>query len=241
MEATVTETSSAPTTARLMQKLGAEMVGTFALVFAGCGAVMVDGLTGGTITHVGVGMAFGLAIMVMIYATGHISGAHFNPAVTIAFAITRRFPAREVLPYITAQFLAGVVAAYTLRNVLGDVASVGATMPSGSVMQSFTLEVVLTFFLMFVIIAVASDARAVGQMAGLAIGGTVALAAIFGGPISGASMNPARSLGPALAAGDVSLLWLYFVAPIVGAGAGATVYELIRCERAQPAQVKGCC
>lgn len=241
MEATVTQGTSSLDTARLVQKLGAEAVGTFALVFAGCGAVMVDTLTGGTITHVGVGLAFGLVIMVMIYATGHISGAHFNPAVTIAFAITGRFPTREVVPYVVSQCLAAILAAYTLQAILGDVAMVGATVPSGEVVQSFALEIVLTFFLMFVIIAVASDSRAVGQMAGLAIGGTVALAALFGGPISGASMNPARSLGPALASGELGLLWIYLVAPIVGAGAGATVYELIRCQREQPKQVKGCC
>jgi len=212
----------------LLQKTGAEMVGTFALVFAGCGAMMVDEISGGRITHLGIGLVFGLVIMVMVYATGHISGAHFNPAVTIAFAATRQLPWREVPFFVGGQAVAAVGASALLLALLGPVADLGATAPAGSAMQSFGLEVVLTFFLMFVITAVATDARAVHQLAGVAIGATVSLGSIFGGPISGASMNPARSLGPALVSGELSALWIYLAAPILGALVGAGIYQRLR-------------
>lgn len=226
----------------LVRKVGAEMVGTFALVFVGCGAVMVDQISSGAVSHVGVALAFGLVITVMIYATGHICGAHFNPAVTIAFALARRFPWRQVPAYLAGQFLAATLAAILLVAILGPVANVGATLPAGSATQSLAMEVVLTFFLMFVITAVATDSRAVGQMAGVAIGGTVALAAMFGGPISGASMNPARTLGPAIASGQFDSVWVYFVGPIVGAAAGAVVYELVFCGESRVRQgASGCC
>lgn len=220
--------------AGVLQKTGAEVVGTFALVFAGCGAIMVNHLSGGAITHMGVGLTFGLVVMVMIYATGHVSGAHFNPAVTVAFAAIGRFPWRHVPVYVAGQVLAAVLAAAALSLVLepapgGAAAALGTTMPAGSAMQSMVLELILTFFLMFVITAVATDARAAGPMAGVAIGGTVALEAIFAGPISGASMNPARSLGPALVAGQLDSLWLYLLAPTAGAVAGALIYRLVRC------------
>jgi aquaporin NIP len=186
----------------LVRALAAEFVGTFALVFAGCGAIMVDAKTG-ALGHVGVAISFGLVIMVMIYAVGHISGAHFNPAVTFAFALSRHFPWRRGLVYWATQITAALVAAAVLRGLLGNIAHVGATLPSGSQGQSFLLEVVLTFFLMFVIMAVATDTRAVGEAAAIAVGGTVLLDAMFGGPISGASMNPARSTGPAIVSGDL--------------------------------------
>ncbi len=226
--------------ARLSRKVGAEMIGTFALVFAGCGAIMINEISGGVITHVGVGLTFGLIIMVMIYATGHVCGAHFNPAVTIAFASSGRFPWREVPYYVAGQVLAALLASAMLYALFGPVAGIGSTVPAGAPAQAFVLEVVLTFFLMFVIMSVATDSRAVGQMAGSAIGGTVALCAIFGGPISGASMNPARSLGPALVASDLASVWIYIAAPIIGAIAGAWAYRFVRCGGTET-EANGCC
>jgi aquaporin NIP len=214
----------------LPNALAAEAIGTFALVFAGCGAIMVDAKFGG-LGNVGIAATFGLVIMVMIYALGHVSGAHFNPAVSFAFALTRHFPWPRAGAYSLAQISGAIVAAAILRGSLGDVADVGATMPSGSDAQAFLWEFVLTFFLMLVIMAVATDTRAAGEAAAIAIGGTVALDALFGGPVTGASMNPARSIGPALVSGDLGSLWLYVAAPACGAAAGALVYQVIREER----------
>lgn len=211
----------------ILRRTGAEFVGTYALVTAGCGAIMVNAESG-VLGHVGIALTFGLIIMVMIAAVGHLSGAHFNPAVTVAFALTRHFPWREVPLYIGGQFLGALLGAVTLRLLFGDVASLGATLPAGSAMQSFGLEVLLTAVLMFVIIAVATDTRAVGETAALAIGATVALDALWGGPISGASMNPARSLGPALIAGIFEQQWIYLTAPFIGAAIGGFVYQWLR-------------
>lgn len=216
-------------TAALWKRVVAEFVGTFALVLAGCGAVVVNSQTG-ALGHGGVAATFGLIIGVMIAATGHISGAHFNPAVTIAFASARHFAWRDVPAYLAGQFGAAVSAAMVLRVMFGNVASLGATVPAGTVGQSLVLEALLTFFLMFVIIAVATDSKAAGQLAAIAIGGTVALSALWGGPISGASMNPARSFGPALIAGVWDAHWLYWLGPIVGAVVAALVYTAIRSE-----------
>jgi aquaporin NIP len=180
--------------------------------------------------HVGVAFSFGLVIMVMVYAVGHVSGAHFNPAVTFAFALSRHFPWPRALGYWAAQLLGALTAAALLRGSLGNIAHVGATQPSGSEGQSFLWEIVLTFFLMFVIMAVATETLAVGEAAAIAIGGTVGLDAMFGGPISGASMNPARSIGPAVVGGDLHALWLYVVAPLIGAALGALTYQLVRSE-----------
>lgn len=188
---------------------------------------MADARSGG-LGDVGVALAFGLVIMAMVYAVGHVSGAHLNPAVTFAFALRRHFPSAHVPAYWAAQISGAIAAAVFLRVSLGDVASVGATMPSGSEAQSFLWEVVLTAILLFVIMAVATDTRAVGEAAAIAIGGTVALASLVGGPVSGASMNPARSLGPALASGGTDSLWLYLAAPLVGGSVGALAYEVVR-------------
>jgi MIP family channel proteins len=214
---------------RTARILVAEAIGTFALVFAGAGAVMVEAKTG-ALGQVGIAVTFGLVIMAMIYAVGHISGAHFNPAVTFAFALTRHFPWPRAAAYWAVQVGGAILAAFLLRASLGDIANVGATLPSGSDAQSFLWEVIMTFFLMFVILAVATDTRAVGEAAAIAIGGTITLDAMFGGPISGASMNPARSIGPALASGDLHALWLYIVAPLVGASLGAFAYQFVRAE-----------
>jgi aquaporin NIP len=214
----------------LARALVAEAIGTFALVFAGAGAVMVDAKTH-ALGHVGVAITFGLVIMAMIYAVGHVSGAHFNAAVTFAFALTRHFPWRRALGYWIAQLFGAVAAAALLRGSLGDVAHVGATLPSGSQGQSFLWKLVMSAFLMFVVLAVATDTRAVGEAAALAIGGTIGLDAMFGGPISGASMNPMRSLGPALVSGDLHGLWLYIVAPVAGASVGGLAYQFVRGEQ----------
>jgi aquaporin NIP len=211
----------------LLRACVAELIGTFALVFAGAGAVMVDAKTA-ALGHVGVAITFGLVIMVMIYAVGHVSGAHFNPAVSLAFAVTRHFPWPRVALYWLAQLVGALLAAALLRASLGNLAHVGATLPAGSDGQSFVWEIVLTAFLMFVIMAVATDTRAVGEAAAIAVGGTVGLDAMFGGPISGASMNPARSAGPAIVSGDLRALWLYLVGPIVGAMVGAVAYQFVR-------------
>jgi aquaporin NIP len=210
-----------------MRALVAELIGTFALVFAGAGAIMVDDKTH-QLGHVGVAIVFGLVIMVMIYAVGHISGAHFNPAVSFAFALTRHFPWTRLLGYWAAQVSGALIAAAILRGSLGNRAHVGATLPAGSQGQAFLWEAVLTFFLMFVIMGVATDTRAVGEAAAIAIGGTVGLDAMFGGPVTGASMNPARSLGPALVSGDLHALWLYIAAPLLGAAVGGLAYQFLR-------------
>lgn len=201
----------------------AEFIGTFALVFAGCGAIAVGKLTGA-----GVALTFGLVIAVMIYSLGHISGAHFNPAVSIGFAIGRHFPWPRVLTYSVAQIAGATTGAVALRFILGVGQPLGVTAPAGSKSQSLAMETVLTFLLMLVITAVATDMRAVGEAAALAIGGTVALDALVGGPISGASLNPARSLGPALVSGDLSHLWIYVAGPILGAATAAILYGWLR-------------
>jgi MIP family channel proteins len=208
----------------------AEGLGTFGLVFAGCGAIMIDTISHGQITHVGVGLVFGLIITVMIYTFGHISGAHFNPAVTLAFVLARHFPVKRLFGYWTAQLVGSLLAAGCLRLLFGNVAHLGTTLPTGSggAWQSFALETLLTFFLMIVIMAMATDTRAVGQAAALAIGATVALEALFAGPISGASMNPARSFGPALMSWTWSAQWVYILGPMLGAVAGAYVYRWLR-------------
>ena len=213
----------------LTRSLAAEAIGTFALVFAGCGAIMVNAKTH-QLGHLGIAITFGLVIMFGIYAVGHISGAHFNPAVTLAFALNRHFPWPRVFSYWGAQLAGALAAAALLRASLGNIANVGATYPSGSAGQSFLWEVVMSAFLMFAVLAVATDARAVGEAAAIAIGGTIGLDALFGGPVSGASMNPARSLAPGLVAGDLHEIWVYLLAPVVGTALGGLAYQFVRGE-----------
>ncbi len=213
----------------LARRCVAEGFATFALVFAGCGAVVVDSERAGTLGQVGISAAFGLVIMVMIYATGHVSGAHINPAVTLTFVATRHFSARDALGYVPAQLVGAVAGALLLRLAWeGTPANLGATVPSVDAGSAFVYELVLTAFLMFVVMAVATDTRAVGAAAAIAIGGTVALDALFGGPVTGASMNPARSFGPALVASEWTDFWIYVLAPLLGALAGALLYGVIR-------------
>lgn len=218
---------------RAPHQLAAELVGTFGLVFAGTGAVIVNHQTG-ALGHPGVAITFGLVVMVMVYATGHLSGAHLNPAVTLAFAITRHLPWSRAAGYWIAQLMGALLASVLLRLLFGSTASLGATLPRGSAGQSLVLETVLTFFLMFVIMAVATDTRAVGQAAAIAIGGTVGLEAMFAGPISGASMNPARSLAPAIVSGTWEHQWVYLVGPALGAVLGAVAYQIVRGHQATP-------
>jgi aquaporin Z len=200
-----------------MKKLLAEFLGTFALIFAGTGAIVIDHASGGTIGHAGVALTFGLIVLAMIYTFGDVSGAHLNPAVTTAFAAAGRFPWRQVPGYLAAQLLGACAASSLLRGLFPVDATLGATLPAGAASQSFILEAVLTFLLMLVILSVSTGAKEKGMTAGIAIGGVVALEAMFAGPICGASMNPARSLAPALVSGNLSHLWVYLTAPFLGA------------------------
>jgi MIP family channel proteins len=215
----------------LLRRSVAEGLAAFALVFAGCGAVVTNATHHNALGAVGVSLVFGLVIMVMIYATGHLSGAHINPAVTVAFALTRHFPGRDAIAYIGAQLIGATAGAFLLLAAWSSKpAALGATVPSVATGTALLYEVVLTAFLMFVIIAVATDTRAVGAAAAIAIGGTVGLDALFGGPITGASMNPARSFGPALASGTWTQFWIYVAGPVIGAALGAFAYQFIRQE-----------
>jgi len=207
----------------------AEGLAAFALVFAGCGAAVADASHEGALGVVGVALVFGLVIMVMVYATGHLSGAHINPAVTIAITLTRHFPPRDAVAYVAAQCAGAVLAALVLLAAWPDApGGLGATLPTVDVGTALLYEGLMTALLMFVIMAVATDTRAVGAAAAIAIGATVGLDALFGGPVTGASMNPARSLGPAVAAGDWTDFWIYLAGPVVGAAVGALAYELVR-------------
>ena len=209
----------------------AEVIGTFALVFAGTGAVVIDEVTGGTVTHVGVAVTFGLVVMAMIYAVGDVSGAHLNPAVTCGFWLARRLPGRVAVPYVLSQLAGAVLASLLLRVLFPQHRTLGATYPAGAVphpvFQSFVLEAVLTAVLMFVILSVACAAKEKGLMAGIAIGGVVGLEAMFAGPICGASMNPARSLAPALVSWGWSHQWVYLTAPVLGAAVAVAGWKLV--------------
>ena len=211
-----------------MQRFLAEAIGTFALVFAGTGAIVVNDMGQGVISHLGIALTFGLVVMAMIYAVGDISGAHLNPAVTLGFWLARRLPGTDIIPYVASQLFGALAASVLVRVLLGPHSTLGATLPTGSMGQSFFLEIVLTFLLMFTILNVATGAKEKGATAGLAIGAVVALAALFGGPISGASMNPARSLGPALVSGQLQFLWLYLLAPVLGSGLAVIVCRYSR-------------
>ena len=214
----------------MKQSLVAEFLGTYILVFAGTGAMAIGAITG-ELGHVGIALTFGFVIVALIYSFAHVSGAHFNPAVSIAFALMGEFDRAKVLPYIVAQVLGAILASYSLYlllfeniDTMAQAAYLGATLPSGSVAQSFGFELILTFILMLVISASAVHGKAIKDFAGIAIGFTVGLEAMFAGPITGASMNPARSIGPALVSGNMEHLWLYIVATILGAALAALVF-----------------
>lgn len=199
------------------RKYFAEAIGTFAIIFCGTGAIIINQESGGAITHAGIAVTFGLIVSAMIYTLGDISGAHFNPAVTIAFWLAKKFPAKQIIPYIISQTTGAFLASLILKLLFPSNGSLGATLPAGSPLQSFILEIILTFLLMLVIIHVATGSKEKGMFAGLAIGSMVLLEAMFAGPICGASMNPVRSLAPALFAGHLEHLWIYLLAPIIGA------------------------
>lgn len=211
-----------------MKKYIAEFLGTYALVFAGTGAVIIDQETHGGVTHVGVAITFGLIVMSMIYALGDISGAHINPAVSIAFTAAKKFPVKELVPFIISQLSGAAAASLTLKYLFPHNQHLGATMPAGTDLQSFILEFILTFFLMLVIINVAQGSKEQGMFAGLAIGSVVALEAMFAGPICGASMNPARSFGPAVVSGHTEHLWIYLTATTLGAISSIPVWNFLK-------------
>ena len=216
-----------------MKKLTSEFIGTFCLIFAGTGAIIINDASGGAVSHVGIALTFGLIVLAMIYTLGEVSGAHFNPAVTLAFWAARRLEKRHVLPYIAAQCAGAVAASLTLRFLFPNDVGLGRTTPAGAASQSWVLELILTAILMFVILGVSTGAREKGITAGLVIGAVIGLEALFAGPICGASMNPARSLAPALVSLHLGNLWIYLTAPVAGAWLGVLMCRCVR--------EKGCC
>lgn len=211
-----------------MKKYVSELIGTFALVFCGTGAIIIDQETNGQVGHIGVAITFGLIVAAMIYAFGEKSGAHFNPAVTIAFSIAGLFKRKQILPYITFQIGGAFLATGLLKVLFPNNLNLGSTLPSGTHMQSFILEIVLTFLLMLVILFTSQGSKETGTMAGIAIGGTVLLEAMFAGPICGASMNPARSLSPAIVSANFDTIWIYMAAPVLGAIIATLVWKVIK-------------
>jgi MIP family channel proteins len=211
-----------------MKKYAAEAIGTFAMVFAGTGAIVINDITGGAVTHVGIALTFGLIVMAMIYAIGDVSGAHINPAVTTGFFLAGRLPGKLVLPYIASQIAGALAASATVLLLLGNHADLGTTSPLGTPWQSLGLETILTIILMFVILSVSTGSKETGVMAGVAIGGVIGLEALFAGPICGASMNPARSLAPALVSGHLGSLWIYLVGPVLGAAVAVPLWRITR-------------
>ena len=201
----------------MMKKYIAEFIGTFSMIFCGTGAMTINEVTGGSVTHVGIAITWGLIVMAMIYAFGDISGAHFNPAVSIAFAFAKKFSWKEVPKYIVAQVLGAVFASLVLLFLFPTSETLGATIPTVDVWRAFVLELLLTFFLMVVVINVSTGSKEIGIIAGIAVGGVVLLEAMFAGPITNASMNPARSFAPGIVSGNIKDLWLYMLAPILGA------------------------
>jgi aquaporin Z len=216
-----------------MRKFAAEMFGTFSLVFAGTGAIIINDASGGTVSHVGIAFTFGLIVLAMIYALGDASGCHLNPAVTLGFFVARRFEGRWVVQYIVSQCLGAVLASFALRLMFPSHATLGATIPAGAALQSFVLEFILTLILMFVILSVSTGSKEKGVLAGVAVGSVIALEALFAGPISGASMNPARSLAPALVSLRLDSVWIYLTSPVLGACVSVLACRCV--------QEPGCC
>jgi aquaporin NIP len=217
-----------------MRRYLAELIGTYALVFCGTGAIIINEQSGGVITHVGVACTFGLVVMSMIYTFGDISGAHINPAVSMAFTVAGRFPLKMLPFYIVSQLSGAILASLTLKGLFPGALNLGSTLPAGSQYQSLMLEFILSFFLMLVIINVSTGSKEQGMFAGLAIGSVVGLEAMFAGPICGASMNTARSIGPAIVSGHFSSLWIYVLAPVAGAFTAVPVFNILKPEPKDP-------
>lgn len=217
-----------PPPVSLARKLGAEFMGTLILIFAGTATAIVNQKTQGSETLIGLAASTGLAAMIVILSTGHISGAHLNPSITIAFAALKHFPWKHVPMYIGAQVLASLCAAFALKVIFHPIMGGGVTVPSGGHGQAFALEFIISFILMFVVTAVATDTRAVGELAGIAVGATVMLNILIAGETTGASMNPVRTLGPAIAANNYKAIWVYLTAPILGALCGAGTYSAVK-------------
>ncbi|HPH99399.1 MAG TPA: aquaporin [Chitinophagaceae bacterium] len=211
-----------------MKKYIAEVIGTFAIVFCGTGAIIINQETNGAVTHMGIAISFGLIVMVMIYTFGNISGAHFNPAVSIAFVFAKKFSCKQLFPYILSQCTGGIIASLLLKFLFPKNQLLGTTLPIGSDIQSFVLEIVLSFFLMLVILQVAHGSKEQGMFAGLAVGSVILLEAMFAGPICGASMNPARSLAPALVSLHCNKLWIYLLAPVLGSVAAVFIWRYLK-------------
>lgn len=211
----------------MLRKAVSETIGTFALVFCGTGAIVIDKVTGGAVSHAGVAITFGLIVMAMIYGLGEISGAHLNPAVSIAFTLARRLPVKDLAPYIASQITGAFLASFALKLMFPTDELLGTTLPAGAAGQSFVLELLLSFFLMLVIIQVATGPKEQGLFAGIAIGSVILLEAMFAGPICGASMNPARSLAPAIVSGHTKSLWVYLSAPIAGAALAIPIWKYL--------------
>ena len=216
-----------------MKRFTSELIGTFAMIFFGCGAMAVNEVNEGILTHPGVAIVWGLVVMVMIYAFAEISGAHFNPAVTVAFAFAKKFKWREVPAYITAQLVGAIMACVFLKYLFPESVYIGATIPTITPIKAFLLEFILTYFLILVIINVSTGSKEIGPIAGIAIGSVILLEAMFAGPLTKASMNPTRSLAPALVTGNLSHIWLYLSAPFVGGVFAVWSCRLLKTE--------GCC
>ena len=215
----------------MIRKSVSEILGTFALVFCGTGAIVIDNVSHGAVSHVGVAVTFGLIVMAMIYGLGEVSGAHLNPAVSIAFALAGRLPAKALAPYIASQIVGALLASVVLRLLFPTDQLLGATIPAGSPWQSFVLELLLTYILMIVIINVATGPKEQGLFAGIAIGSVILLEAMFAGPICGASMNPARSLAPAIVSGHIEYLWVYLTAPVIGAALAIPTWTYLKAKQ----------
>jgi len=213
-----------------MKKYIAESIGTFAMIFCGTGAIIVNNETGGVVSHAGVAAVWGLIVAAMIYTLGEVSGAHLNPAVTLSFWLAKSFPSKEILPYLISQLIGAFAASFTLHFLFPTNNLLGSTLPSGNATQSFVLEYILTFLLMFTILNVAKGSKEQGLFAGMAIGSIVLLEALFAGPICGASMNPVRSLSPALVSGHTECLWIYLTAPFLGAFSSVLVWKFMNNE-----------